>query len=147
AGQARVELSATDLPQVLGATDATSVISNAAPGTVASAFVRIDDLPHAFVGDLDITLTSPGGTDVVLMSGDGGGGDNLVGTVFEDVSPAIDGTVAADAPFNGCWGPEESLGVLSGQDGSGDWTLFVDDTYPSLDNGSLNAWTLILCVQ
>jgi len=81
------------------------------------------DLPHDYIGDLRLKLTSPAGTESWLLSNPGGGGFSPFGN---DVT-YIDFTFTT---------------VLSmGESARGLWTLTVTDTYAS-DIGSLNAWTL-----
>ena len=68
-------------------------------------------LDHTFVGDLVGTLTAPDGRTVTLFERDGGGGNNLCQTVFDDAATQSFSSVPANrAPFTGSWRP--ALGRL-----------------------------------
>jgi hypothetical protein len=75
---------------------------------------------------MQISLTSPAGRTVELFDREGGSGDNLTNTVFDDeAQTSISG---AGAPFTGSFKP--SPGALSEFDGTpaaGTWTLTVTD--------------------
>ncbi len=93
--------------------------------TVASSlsidFVEVDlNLSHNFIGDLVVTLTSPDGTESVLVNrpGNGGASQNNINFTL---------TTTRD------WG----------EIGNGDWTLTVQDQDPGT-SGTLNSWTLTL---
>ncbi len=97
------------------------------------------DLFHTFDGDLNITLIAPDGiTTVDLTSGNGGGGDDYIVTVFQDGAPPITGGAA---PFNGTFSPEQPLSSLSGQNANGNWQLEIFDQFGG-DCGWLNAWSI-----
>ncbi|MCW5700759.1 MAG: S8 family serine peptidase, partial [Rhodospirillales bacterium] len=52
--------------------------------------VRVDvEIPHTFIGDLHVTLTSPAGTSVVLHDRSGGNADDLVRAYDSTTSPAL----------------------------------------------------------
>lgn len=138
------------------ATDTPIAISASGTPTVTSVITVDPDLPitdvnvtidiiHTWVNDLDITLTSPNGTVVELTSDNGASGaDNYTNTIFdqEASNPITGGT----APFTGTFIPEGDLTTIYGEMSGGDWTLTVfDDT--SQDGGSVNEFTIELCVQ
>lgn len=103
------------------------------------------NIPHAWVSDLDITLTSPSGTVVELTSDNGGNDEDYIDTIFdsESANPIINGT----APFTGTFAPEGDLSVLNGEFSAGDWTLTVVDDFDAADGGSIDEFTLELCVS
>ena len=120
--------------------------------------VMLDNLPHTWLGDLHIELTSPAGTTVVLIvsepfggilagvrSTDGSGPDNFVGTILDDQAATNLG--AGTAPYTGSFNvshPTVGLNPLSlfnGQNALGTWTLRIAD-FASEDIGSLEAWGL-----
>ncbi|MBL0044824.1 MAG: gliding motility-associated C-terminal domain-containing protein [Flavobacteriales bacterium] len=75
---------------------------------------------------LQITLTSPAGTDLLLSEFNGAGGQNYTGTNF--VSGGSDITAGA-APFTGYWAPQGgNFDVFDYEDGNGAWTITVIDT-------------------
>ena len=96
---------------------------------------------HPHVTDLDALLRGPDGTEVILFTDVGGGGDNFTDTVFTDTSliSIEDGT----APFPYAYHPEENLASFVGKSSSGDWTLEICDDASS-DLGNLVQWELCL---
>jgi cysteine-rich repeat protein len=89
--------------------------------------INIDvDISHAYVGDIALDLTSPDGTNVVLKSGSFTTGTDLVGNYPNTLTP------------------EGSLSDFNGDVGNGDWELFIEDTYPSFDDGTFNSFTVNL---
>ena len=76
---------------------------------------------------LQIILTSPAGTDLVLSEFNGAGGQNYTNTVFGQWwNPNI--TTGA-APFTGTWAPQGgNLDVFDWELGDGTWTITVIDT-------------------
>ncbi len=129
-------------------------ISSAGTPLVTSSIQFFEDLPisdinvnleidHTYLEDLIVTLVSPAGTRVALISNTCGELNNL-NAVFDDDgdpiscsgSPAISGTVR----------PLGSLGSLQGESILGEWTLEVQDTASS-DGGALVAFSLDVCVE
>ena len=146
-GETLVQISAGDVPvPILDNMAVTSVINVPNAGTVQSVIVTLDSISHANDADLDISLISPATTSVDLSSDNGGDLNGYIGTVLNDNCGAVAGPITGgEAPFHGCFTPEEPLGTFAGQSPTGDWTLSVfDDT--SGDQGTINAWTLSLCV-
>jgi len=101
------------------------------------------DVDHTFVGDLSITLISPGsGIMVDLTSGNGNNGDNFIGTCFTATGKSsIISILPEDAPFTDVFLPEGSLADLVGQPINGDWTLEIIDNAGG-DEGIFNTWEL-----
>lgn len=97
------------------------------------------DLDHTWTADLEVSLEGPKGQRVLLVSGEGGRGDDFRGTTFDDA--ATESIAGARAPFPGVFRPEESLTAFEGLDPNGRWTLHVDDR-AALDGGRLQRWTL-----
>jgi subtilisin-like proprotein convertase family protein len=89
----------------------------------------IDDLnvpvniSHTWIGDIYMTLTSPMGTTVVLHNMSGGSAQDIVVTYDDEGTPAA-----------------EALSAFDGESTMGDWTLYIEDTWPGLDGGMLNSW-------
>ncbi len=103
------------------------------------------DITHTWVGDLNIDIVSPQGTEVRLHSSGTCSAKEYknFNVVYSDFGtdlvcsatpPAIAGTVK----------PEGNLGEFNGQNPAGVWTLKVQDPWNN-DGGSLNKWDLILC--
>ncbi len=96
-------------------TGITSVINVQQPITIEEVAVDLN-VTHTFIGDLVITLTSPGGTVVTLHDRAGGGADD------------IHRTFAVPTAF-------------TGQQAAGAWTLAIQDV-AAIDVGTLDDWTL-----
>ena len=113
------------------------------PGVVGTDY-RIGsvtlDLNHTFDGDLDISLTSPDGTVLQLSNGNGGSGNDYIGTVFEDGAPNING---GSAPFTGTFEPEGGPmnPAFDGDNLTGDWVLNIFDNFAG-DSGTLLDWCI-----
>jgi len=108
-------------------------------------------IQHTFCGDLDFTLTSPEGTVVTISTDNGAPFGNLFnGTTWDDDA----GDTNAPGPVgdfsymnNGVvtpLAPEEPLGAFIGENPNGDWTLTIADDDMASDDGTLDAWSLIL---
>ncbi len=81
------------------------------------------DITHTYIGDLRVTLTSPGGREVVLHAEEGRAADDIQRSYS-----------VADTP---------ALGSLVGEAADGDWVLKVSDN-AWRDVGKLNRWALVL---
>ena len=125
--------------------DADSVYSTV---SVSSNFLITDvnvtiDITHTYDADLDISLTSPSGTIVVLSRYNGGAGDNYTGTIFDQES--TNGSIAGNAaPFTGNFVPNGDLSSIYGEMSAGNWILTIDDDGFD-DGGTFNSFTLELC--
>ncbi len=106
-------------------------------------------LNHSWVGDLTMTLISPGGTEVVIMDrpGNGSSGRNFCQTLFNDdgAFPNIQSIDqdGADEPHTGTFLPANPLSAFDGEDADGQWTLRLQDHF-SPDTGQLNAFSMIV---
>lgn len=101
-----------------------SVLRVAAAGPIARLAVQVD-IQHTYIGDLVVSLTTPGGRRVVLHDRSGASADDLVRTYTSADTPALAG--------------------LAGEDAPGDWTLTVADL-AGLDVGVLRRWGLDLAL-
>ncbi len=122
-----------------------SIDGTACSTTPGDTAVGID---HTFVNDLQITLRSPTGTDVLVINQTDGSGNNFCQVVLDDASsgPSIQTAVTADAPFTGSWQPNAPLSAFVGEAANGNWTLLAQDFF-SLDTGSIRAWTINITPQ
>lgn len=92
--------------------------------TIGDIHVAVN-ITHPRVGDLEVDLTSPGGTTVRLHDGSGGNRDDIITT--------YDLVTAPDGPG--------SMSDFDGEDVGGMWTLTVVDA--AINNtGLLNNWSL-----
>jgi len=118
-------------------------ITVAAAGNVVQAVFQVN-ISHTYDADIDMTLQSPTSGAIDISSDNGGSGDNYSDTVFSDNCPVA--VTSGIAPFTGCYKPEASMTSFNGQPAAGVWKLAVADDASS-DTGTLNSWTLSLCVQ
>ncbi len=103
--------------------DSLSIGSNA---NIDIEHVEVDlNLSHSWIGDLRVTLTSPDGTESVLVNRPGVSGSSTFGTDQDNINFTLSST--------NHWG----------EDGVGLWTLEVRDSVTG-DAGVLNDWTLSL---
>ncbi len=111
-------------------------------------------ITHTFAGDLDITLTSPGGTIVTVTTDNGSLNDDVFnGTNWDDsanplgqvpyanndglVTDSVYANLVVETPLV----PEEAFGAFIGEDPNGDWTLTISDDAAG-DGGILGTWAL-----
>jgi subtilisin-like proprotein convertase family protein len=119
-------------------------------GFVCDVSVRANII-HTFAGDLDITLTSPGGTVITLTTDNGVGTDNVFAPTLwsDDASPGAGGAkLTTDATYvdlvaKNSLTPEESLASLRGQPANGTWTLRVSDDAGG-DVGNVTNWAVTI---
>jgi len=98
------------------------ILSTAAFGNVGSVELFVD-ITHSWIGDLQISLRSPAGTDVIVHDRTGRDADDVVKTYTVSNTPA--------------------LGKLANESISGDWQLQVSD-HAGEDLGKLNAWRIVI---
>jgi subtilisin-like proprotein convertase family protein len=102
-------------------------------------------LDHSWVGDLGVTLTSPAGTTVTLMSRPGGtanSGNNFCKTVLSDSAPtSIQAIVSASNPFTGSFKPASPLSAFNGESSNGTWILNVNDSV-AIDTGHVRDFSV-----
>ncbi|MEX0273170.1 MAG: reprolysin-like metallopeptidase, partial [Flavobacteriaceae bacterium] len=137
--------SASDLPIAISASGTPTVrstISFFQEVNVASLKVNLE-LDHDYISDLVVTLISPEGTKVVLISGSCGDLKNLNATFSDDAAPFVcAGTPAIE-------GIVKPLGLLSSFEGEplfGEWVLEVSDKYND-DGGSIKSFSLDVCIE
>ena len=109
---------------------------------VADINVQLD-IEHTFLADLVISLTSPSGTTVTLLSNSCGDARNINAT-FDDDSPAFNCSV--NPGIGGSVKPLGSLSSFNGESLLGEWILEIKDNAPS-DGGSLKSFALEVCVE
>jgi uncharacterized repeat protein (TIGR01451 family) len=92
-------------------------------------------LTHTYRSDLRITLQSPAGTTVAIMTNTGGSGDNLH-DLFDDEAAALISTHNATAtdpttaapPYSHSFRPTAALSAFDGQNAAGTWTMVICDS-------------------
>ena len=107
---------------------------------------------HTFAGDLELTLSSPGGTATAILSDNQGGGSDLVSSnqiTFDDSSLANPNNIGNTNPIEsgtffsqGDGVGNNKLSSFAGGSPLGDWTFQVTDTYNGCPIGNIESVTL-----
>jgi subtilisin-like proprotein convertase family protein len=100
----------------------TSSVQISQTGEITSVRVYVN-ITHTYIGDLQVRLTAPSGTSILLHNRSGGSADDIVGWYPDDLTPA------------------NSLAAFLGEEMQGTWSLKVSD-HASYDTGTLNQWCL-----
>jgi len=142
-----------DVSIVSGGT-VSSTISVATPASYLSRASVTTDISHGNSQDIKMTLESPQGTVVTLVSNHGIGDNTFAPTTWLDAVGRDDGTLpyvnslrqATDHPYELDTGapnlaPEEGTAAFIGEDPNGTWTLRINDDAAG-DEGTLNSWQL-----
>lgn len=131
----------TDVPKVIPDLGlASSTVNVTATGSPSS--ISIVDLrgSHSFMEDLEIHLTSPSSTDVVVFMqacGDSPGFDFSLDSRASLLTPCPADDGMRHRPSN-------PLTVFNGQNPSGAWKLDIFDRRPA-DSGNLQGWGIEVC--
>ena len=131
-----LEISAEGTPTI------TSSILLAEDLVIADVNVNLE-LSHAFLEDLVVTLISPLGTRIVLVSKNCGNLDNI-SAVFDDGGGSIN--CSGNPAIGGIVKPLGLLSSLNGESTLGEWILEVEDTVSS-DGGILEDFSLEICAE
>ncbi|MFP9114951.1 reprolysin-like metallopeptidase [Flavobacterium sp. RHBU_3] len=100
------------------------------------------EMNHSWISDVNATLISPAGTEIILFAGQCGDKDDLNASFRDSGSPL---SCAETAPtISGIIAPQQALSTLYGESAQGTWTLQIEDTYAG-DGGAVTAWSLVLC--
>jgi hypothetical protein len=115
----------------------------AGSGTITDIDVRIDELRHAWLGDLTIAIVHPDGTQAQLFARLGFGnfsGDDIVDATFDsDGGAALPTTGPGPITGRVRTQPAGALDVFDGKPIAGTWTLRITDSFP-VDGGILHRW-------
>lgn len=118
----------------------TSTITIPSGGTISDVNV-IAQINHSWTEDLTVSLTSPTGTIVELLSTQCGSNDNINAT-FDDSGIAL--VCGSNPAITGVVLPFQSLSAFNGLNSTGTWILTVSDS-TNEDGGSLVSWSLNIC--
>ncbi|HLF52743.1 reprolysin-like metallopeptidase [Flavobacterium sp.] len=129
-------ISASGTPTV----DSTITIPGGSNVTISDLNITAQ-ITHSYTSDLTITLISPTGIQVQLVTGMCTSNNNINAT-FDDAgatlvcgtNPAISGTII----------PAQALSAFNGEFSQGVWTLRVYDGF-NTDGGSITNWSLNIC--
>jgi hypothetical protein len=103
--------------------------------------IRIDEVIHDYVSDLEFTLTHLSVFDTLIYRVDGGGGVNFINTVLND-NLGIP-FANSSAPFTGFFRPYNPLASFMSTPASGEWILTITD-HKAGDDGVFDGWSLII---
>ena len=132
-----VAISSSSTPTV------TSTLTIGASGTIDDINLQNLNISHTWINDLIITLTSPDGTDVVLINQICNSENNIL-TNLDDEASSPYSALPCPPTNNGTYQPFSPLSAFDGEDVNGTWTLTIEDVF-NQDGGSLNAWSLEVC--
>ena len=129
-------------------------ISSSGTPTITTSVLFVEDLPisdvnvnleldHTYLEDLIVTLISPMGTRVVLVSNTCGELKNI-NAVFDDEGDPI--TCTGNPAIAETVSPIGFLSSLKGESIQGEWVLEIQDTAAS-DGGSLIDFSLDICIE
>jgi len=133
-----------DIPIVANTTPFYSSINLSSANLVSDVNVTVD-ISHTWVNDMTVSLISPTGTEVQLVTRPCTNASLLdITATFDDsgntlvcaTNPAISGTVK----------PVQLLSGFNGQPINGVWKLKVLDPYNE-DGGAINSWSLNICAM
>ena len=136
----------TDVPVSIsssGTPTITSTLNINASGSIQDVNVLNLDISHTWINDLIITLTSPQGTSVTLISRICNSQNNIL-TNLDDEAGNSYASMPCPPTNNDTYQPFEALSAFDGEDLNGTWTLTIEDVF-NQDGGSLNAWSLEIC--
>ena len=119
--------------------------------------INVDvDMPHAWVGDLSFVLTHQDtGVSATIIdrpgvpsSTWGCSGDDILATLDDEAALPVENQCAGSAPtINGTFSPNEALSAFDNDTGNGTWVLQVLDAYTTGDAGTLNGWSIEVCIE
>jgi subtilisin-like proprotein convertase family protein len=119
-----------------------SIVTAATGGTVTDVNVLGLQGLHGYVGQLDIYLSNPGGTQVQLL-------DNVCGSA-DNFNLNLDDAGTAGIPCpptdGGTYQPAQALATYNGTSGNGTWTLTVVDSAKGFA-GTLTGWSVEICTN
>ncbi len=144
-----VEISADGTPSI------TSSIEVNNTGNIIGLSVQELSILHSWVGDLEVSLSTPQGSSLALFDRPGfpaanygcDGNDILVDFTDDAPNTATDfeNTCGGNSPsIEGFYQPLTPFPAIYGQEMQGTWTLNINDTQNN-DGGQLESWGLEIC--
>lgn len=112
-------------------------------GTPASGGIDTPGITHTYLGDLSITLESPEGTIINLISNACDAREDMQ-VVFSDDGEPIGDCNLSNPGITGIKRPIDQLATFAGENAQGNWILKVVDGAPD-DIGNIEAWSLEIC--
>ncbi len=135
----------SNIPISISASGSPTVTSNliisGGVGTINDVNVVSLNGTHTYISDLTFTLSSPNGTNVILLDNICGNQNNF-DIQFDDA--AVNNNYPCPPTNGGTYIPEQALSAFIGENANGTWLLTIDDSL-NQDGGSLNAWGIEIC--
>jgi subtilisin-like proprotein convertase family protein len=136
----------TNVPkQITDLATVTSTLNFTVNGTTTDVDVATMNITHTWQGDVDISLSRPGGALVPIFTDCGGSDDNFTNVIISDegVAPTCTSNGSAHTgTLRGAPNGVPSATVMTAFDGvasAGIWTLSIFDDYLG-DIGTLTSW-------
>jgi subtilisin-like proprotein convertase family protein len=108
--------------------------------TIGTLTVTLN-IAYPQIGDLNIHLQGPDGTDIVLSSRMGGAAAGFANVTFADSAATSIGFAAG--PFkNVTYRPLGTLSAYAGKNAKGTWTLWVENLGGSTRTGTVTSWSV-----
>jgi autotransporter-associated beta strand protein len=131
----------------IGTIESTNTVAGWSSGPLTKVAVSLW-LTHPIDSDLTLSLISPAGSSVTLVSATGAGANfgsacspDTNRTTFDDSAPTA---ISAGTPsFLGTFRPQGSLATFSNTTPNGNWRLRITDSYAG-SQGALRCWSLFL---
>ncbi|WP_452601274.1 zinc-dependent metalloprotease [Pontimicrobium sp. MEBiC06410] len=123
----------------------TSTINISADTVISDINVTVN-VQHIWAGDMELKLTSPNGTEVIMLANSkcDDGTDDIAATYDDQASGPV--VCSATAPaVGGIIQPEEVLSAFNGENAQGNWILTATDGYPSEDGGVFQNYAIEIC--
>jgi subtilisin-like proprotein convertase family protein len=143
----------SDIPIMISENGQPTVTSNlevTTSGLIDDLNINNLTIEHTWVGDLEISLTSPSNTTVLLYNGGvtDCNQDNFEVSLDDDAPnpySELEGMCNNNPPaVAGFFQPAEALSTFNGEPANGTWTLTVIDNVNN-DGGQLTNWELDIC--
>ena len=136
-----ISYTSTDVPVSIPTTVATVYSDLNISNTDDILDVRVTNLvgTHTWISDLQFSLISPSGTEVLLLGAECGQQDDF-DMEFYDGAAGITCPLDQGLTYN----PEQPLSAFSGESANGLWRLKIADT-ANQDGGQLTSWGLEIC--
>lgn len=104
------------------------------------------NVDHLWAGDMELKLTSPSGTEVILLPNSecDDGTDDIAVTYDDQAAGPLTCSTSAPA-VGGTVQPENPLSAFNGESSVGNWVVTATDGYPSADGGTFQNFSIEIC--
>jgi subtilisin-like proprotein convertase family protein len=138
----------------VGTPTVTSTINVSVPGRINHFRINGLNIQHTWVGDVFVQLTSPSGTQIVLIDRPGVpetlfgcDGENILVNLYDDAANTADdleNSCSSMPAISGDYQPANSFAEFFNEPAAGAWTLTINDAV-DLYGGVMNSWQLEVC--